>query len=106
MKKLAALADTYYLPVAPHNSGGPIATLLSVHLAVSIPNFLILEEIEPETGLRDAICTHPLKLEGGAFPLPAAPGIGTVPVFEALEGKDEHRYRPQPPSGRTEPPRH
>ena len=106
VKKIAALADTYYLPIAPHNSSGPIANLLSVHLAASIPNFLILEEIEPETEIRDAICTHPLKLEGGAFPLPTEPGIGTDLRFAALEGKEEHRFKLQPPSDRTEPPRH
>ena len=106
VKKIAALADTYYLPIAPHNSSGPIANLLSVHLAASIPNFLILEEIEPETELRNSICTHPLVLRDGAFPLPTQPGIGTDLVFDALEGKEEHRFRPQPPSNRTEPPRH
>jgi galactonate dehydratase len=106
VKKIATLADTYYLPIAPHNSSGPIANLLSVHLAASIPNFLILEEIEPETEIRDAICTHPLKLQDGAFPLPTQPGIGTDLIFDALEGKEEHRFKPQPPSNRTEPPRY
>jgi galactonate dehydratase len=106
VRKIASLADTYYLPIAPHNSSGPIATLLSVHLAASIPNFLVLEEIEPETELRDAVCTHPLRLADGAFPLPTRPGIGTDLVFDALEGKAEHRSKPQPPANRTEPPRH
>jgi hypothetical protein len=39
-------------------------------------------------------------------PLPAELGIGTDLVFDALEGKEEHRFKPQPPSDRTEPPRH
>jgi galactonate dehydratase len=107
VRRIAALADTYYLPVAPHNSSGPIANLLSVHLAASIPNFLVLEEIEAETELRDALCTHPLRLEAGHFPLPAEPGIGTDLKLEVLEAAGEaHRYRPQPSSRRTEPPRY
>lgn len=106
VRRIAHLADTYYLPIAPHNSSGPIANLISVHLAASIPNFLILEEIEPETEIRDAICTHPLKLDQGSFPLPTQPGIGTDLDFTPLEGKDEFRYRSQPQSNRTEPPRY
>jgi galactonate dehydratase len=107
VKKIAVLADTYYLPIAPHNSSGPIANLLSVHLAASIPNFLVLEEIEPETEIRDSICTHPLKLDGGYFSLPTEPGIGTDLKLEVLEvHAEEHRFRPQPAANRTEPPRH
>ena len=107
VRRIAALADTYYLPIAPHNSSGPIANLLSVHLAASIPNFLMLEEIEPETELRDAICTHPLRLQGGHFPLPTEPGIGTDLKLEVLDAAgDAHRFKPQPPANRTEPPRY
>jgi galactonate dehydratase len=105
-RRIAALADTYYLPIAPHNSSGPIANLLTIHFCAAIPNFLIQEEIEPETTLRDAICTHPARLDNGYFTLPTEPGLGTDLKLEVLEERDEFRYRPQPPSGRTEPPRH
>ena len=107
VRKIASLADTYYLPIAPHNSSGPIANLLSIHLASTIPNFLILEEIEPETEIRDSICTHPLTPENGFFPLPTEPGIGTDLKLDVLEANaDEHRFRPQPTANRTEPPRY
>ena len=43
MKKIAAMADTYYIPVAPHNMAGPLATIASAHLCACIPNFMILE---------------------------------------------------------------
>ncbi len=41
IRKAAALAETYYVAVAPFHSGGPIATAASIHLAASLPNFFI-----------------------------------------------------------------
>ena len=93
VKRVAALADTYYLTIAPHNSGGPIATLASLHLAASIPNFYILEQMENERELRDSICTHPLQLVDGQFRLPTAPGLGTDLDFAAVA---ERSGRPVP----------
>ena len=47
-KKIASMADTYYVSVAPHNPNGPICTIASMHACLSIPNFLILEFFEPD----------------------------------------------------------
>ena len=98
-KRIAALADTYYISIAPHNPGGPICNLAAMHLAAAIPNFLILEEMESERQLRDAVCTEPVRYAAGHFELPSAPGLGTDLNLEALA---EHRFRPQPVSGSSE----
>lgn len=42
-KKIAAWAEAYQILVAPHNNSGPVATAASAHLAMSLPNFLLLE---------------------------------------------------------------
>lgn len=42
-KRIADLADLYYIPVAPHNNCGPMATIAMAHLCAAIPNFLLLE---------------------------------------------------------------
>ncbi len=42
-KKIADLAETYYLPVATHNVAGPIATVASANLAASVREFLAHE---------------------------------------------------------------
>jgi galactonate dehydratase len=84
VKRVATLGDTYYMPIAPHNSGGPIATLASVHLAAAIPNFYILEQLEAERELRDSICKPPLRLVDGHFVLPTTPGLGTDLDFTAI----------------------
>ncbi|MBX6772184.1 MAG: galactonate dehydratase [Chloroflexi bacterium] len=97
-RRIATLADTYYVSVAPHNSGGPIATLAAIHLAAAIPNFLILEQMENEREMRARICTDPPIIENGCFRLPTRPGLGTDIRLEVVE---ELAFRPQPVSHQT-----
>ncbi len=40
-RRVAALAEPYYVAVAPRHSGGPVGTAAAIHLAASIPNFFI-----------------------------------------------------------------
>jgi galactonate dehydratase len=42
-KKIANLADAYYIPVAPHCVVSPVGMMASVHACASFPNFLVLE---------------------------------------------------------------
>jgi len=98
VRKIASLADTYYIPVAPHNPGGPICTAAAMHLAAAVPNFLILEQMEPHRALRDRASTVPIRFEDGDFLLPEGPGLGVEPNLQFLE---PYAYRPQPRTERT-----
>jgi galactonate dehydratase len=75
LKKIAAMAETYYVKVAPHNPNGPVATAASAHLAAAIPNFLILEFAlnQPHRDLAQSIG---MKVEKGWLELPDRPGLG------------------------------
>jgi len=42
-KKIANLADAYYIPVAPHCVVSPVGLMASVHACAAFPNFLVLE---------------------------------------------------------------
>lgn len=42
-RKIANMAEIYYIPFAPHNVSSPIGTLASAHVCASVPNFLVLE---------------------------------------------------------------
>lgn len=42
-RKIANLAELYYIPFAPHNVASPIGTMASAHVCASVPNFLVLE---------------------------------------------------------------
>jgi galactonate dehydratase len=88
MKKIAALADTYYVPVAPHNMMGPVATMASVHLCACIPNFLILEYQMGDVPWRDDLLDKPLPLAGSHLNLPTDPGLGV-----RLDHREVSKYR-------------
>jgi galactonate dehydratase len=93
VRKIAAMADTYYVSVAPHNPGGPISMLAAMHLMASIPNAYVLEQMEGERELRDSICTHPIPYRDGCFELTERPGLGTDLDLEALAARP-HRAQP------------
>jgi len=98
VRRIATLADTYYVPVAPHNPGGPICMAAAMHLAAAVPNFLILEQMEPQRELRDRASTAPIRFENGAFVLPDGPGLGVEPDLDFLA---QYVYRPQPRTERS-----
>lgn len=49
MRKIATMAEAFYVPVAPHNPMGPLATAVNLHFAAACPNFKILEYRLPGT---------------------------------------------------------
>jgi galactonate dehydratase len=93
VRRIADMADTYYIPVAPHNPGGPICTMAAVHLAAAIPNFFILEQMEPQRAVRDQASIPPIPYEDGHFIVPQTPGLGIEPDIEMLKA---HAFQPQP----------
>ena len=48
MRRIATLAEAHYVPVAPHNPMGPLATAVNVHFAAATQNFSILEYRLPD----------------------------------------------------------
>jgi galactonate dehydratase len=75
-RRIAALAETRNIPVAPHSPAGPVSTIAGVHLAASIRNFLILEYAFGEVPWREQLISPPERVEGGFMPLPEGPGLG------------------------------
>ncbi len=91
LKKIAAMAEAYYIKVAPHNPNGPVATAASLHLAASIPNFIILETAYAEP-FRSQIQRRGLTIEDGWIDLPTAPGLGVELDEDVIRA---HPYSPQ-----------
>ena len=83
-RKIAAMAEAHYIPIAPHNACSPVGTMASIHLAVSTPNFKIQETFDDmvEPWVRKAIIGRP-EISDGHFSLPEAPGLG-VDLDEAV----------------------
>ena len=75
-KKIAAMAETYQMGVAPHNPLGPVANAVALHFALSTPNFLIQEDMLADVPWRWDVVRSDLRTENGYW-LPAqAPGLG------------------------------
>jgi galactonate dehydratase len=87
-KKIAAMAEAYYVPMAPHNPNGPLATLAAAHLMSAIPNALILETVGSEVDFamfRDIVDNAP-RIERGVLRLDDRPGIGAA-LLEGVEAR-------------------
>jgi len=82
VKKIAAIAESFHAAVVTHNFLSPLLTAASVHLDVSIPNFLTQEYTKADEGAVAEAFPGTLKREGGYIRAPEAPGIG-VRVDEA-----------------------
>jgi L-alanine-DL-glutamate epimerase-like enolase superfamily enzyme len=75
-KKIAAMAEAYYVQIAPHLYCGPIVAAANIQLAACIPNFLILESIGKMDGFHADLLKSPLLWEDGHIIPSDAPGLG------------------------------
>lgn len=93
--KIAALADAYSVPTAPHNFYGHLASAISAHFAAAVPNLHIMEIDIDGVSWRDDLVTRPV-IEDGFMLLPDGPGWGVEVNEEAI--------RAHPPTRRSEVP--
>jgi L-alanine-DL-glutamate epimerase-like enolase superfamily enzyme len=94
-KKIATMAETHYLPVAPHNCGGPILHVASLHLAANLTNLYVLESVRRHyLDEYRGILTQTLPpAADGTFHLPPGPGLGVELCPEVLTRDDVHIER-------------
>ena len=76
LKKIAAIAETDYIPFAPHNPSGPVATAATLQLAACCPNFCILEIMYSDVEYRKDITNENLIFEDGKIKIGDKPGLG------------------------------
>ncbi|CAI8002094.1 D-xylonate dehydratase [Geodia barretti] len=78
-KKIADLADLYYIPFAAHNITSPIGMTATAHVCAAVRNFIVMElpyhadQVEWRWDL--AISSGPL-MQDNAFVVPDQPGLG------------------------------
>ena len=77
-RKLAAMAENYYMSVAPHNPLGPISLAACLQLDACIPNFLVQENpVTPDGAeLGHGFITEPFVIKDGYIDTPTKPGLG------------------------------
>ena len=91
--QIAALADAYGLPIAPHDCTGPVALLVATHLAVSAPNAMIQETVRASlrTWYGNLVTALPTVVDGQIAP-PDACGHGAV-LHPELRSREETLVR-------------
>ncbi len=91
-KKLAHMAEAYYIPIAPHNAYGPVQTITNLHIDASTPNFTVQEYFYGDKVWYDQICREPFAYpKDGFFDIPTKPGLG-IDIDEKALAKRPYEY--------------
>ena len=88
-RKIAAMADTYHRPFAPHDCIGPVGFIAGIHASFSQPNTLIQESVRAfYTGwYKELVTVLPVIENGYVLPL-EGPGLGTELLPAVFERSD------------------
>jgi len=76
-RKIADVANQYYVPVAMHNVASPVATIAGVHLGAAIPNTLAVEFHSYELDWWSDLVEEDV-IEDGYIDVPEKPGLGVT----------------------------
>ncbi len=76
-RKIAAMAEAWHLPVAPHDCTGPVVLAASTHLSLNAPNAIAQESVRAfyRTWYRDVVTALP-PVTNGMITVPPGPGLG------------------------------
>ncbi|SAI67231.1 racemase [Bordetella ansorpii] len=78
-RKIAAFAQAYNKPLAPHDCTGPVTLMAGLHMALHAPTAIYQEVVRAAlaTWYRDLVTDLPVLKDGRAL-APTAPGLGTA----------------------------
>jgi galactonate dehydratase len=91
-RHIAAMAEAYYVTLAPHNPYGPINLAACLQIDACAPNFVIQEFVH----LGEGYLKNPFTVHEGYIEVPAAPGLGIEVDEDYLR---EHPLAPKPDPG-------
>ena len=77
--KIAALAETHHLPIAPHDCTGPVNLFACLQLCAAVPNAMIMETVRGFCeGYYREVVAEPVPLREGRAILKFGPGLGAT----------------------------
>ena len=89
-RKIANMAEIYYIPFAPHNNSSALSTVADAHVCASVPNFLALEFHRYGDPIwNDVILSDEPAIQEGHVVIQDKPGIGVELNDEYLEHTNE-----------------
>jgi galactonate dehydratase len=90
-RQICEMGESLNMPVAPHNSQGPLSTALSLQLAAISPSIFILEDFEEFGPEWTRSLASPIEKRNGHVTIPDSPGIGRKLIWDELAA---HPYDP------------
>ena len=93
LRKIAILAEPFYVPVSPHDANGPINILAGAHTMMTVPNFYRLEYSTALGALYDDMITTPLDIRDGHLHLSDRPGLGVELNLDYIEAHPDPDWR-------------
>ncbi len=84
-RRIAALAETHQLELAPHCWGSALSFAAGVSLAFASPSASVIEYSLGANPLLHDLATEPVIVENGRVVVPTAPGLGVTPRPEFIE---------------------
>jgi len=88
-RKIANMAEIYYIPFAPHNNSSALSTVADAHVCASVPNFLALEfHRYGDPSWNDTLLSDQPVIQQGHVVLTEKPGIGVELNEEFLEANN------------------
>ena len=81
VRKIAAMAETYFAAIAPHCPLGPISLAAGLQVDACTPNFLCQEQV----CLGEGYIKEPFVVKGGYVDVPTGPGLGIEVDEDALQ---------------------
>ena len=85
LKKIATLAESYYIPISPHDASGPINVMAGAQVMMTVPNFYKLETSRYDLSNYNSFIDEPLDIRRGDLYIPERPGLGVNLDPEALK---------------------
>jgi L-alanine-DL-glutamate epimerase-like enolase superfamily enzyme len=88
-QKIAILADSFHLPVTPHDCTGLATLFANLHLCAACPNAMILETVRGfYDGWYREVYTENIRIDRGFAEFPVKPGLGTALRHDFLSRPD------------------
>ena len=76
IRKIASMAEAYYVPISPHNVSSSVQVVASCHAMIGVPNLYKQEFAVQVLDQYNGVITEQLDVRDGALHLSNRPGLG------------------------------
>ena len=75
-RKIADLAELFYIPVVTHNVGSYVQLVANAHYGATVRNFVMSENRIPQGDLYAEMSEEGIEVKDGLMRVPTGPGLG------------------------------